>query len=316
VRSFKTSIAKTLELKRVQATEDTPEDRATIPSLGLDDLKKEVTEYPISVSDDENGSGVTVLRHELGSTSGIAYANLLLDVSMVPLDDAPLLKLLTRMLTQTGTSKYNSVALSQRIGIFTGGISTSIMTVPVKRKDVDENVITDCDTMITKLVVQGKVTSDRIDEMFSLFLAILTDANLDSQSKVVEMLRESKASIESSIQGSGHSYAHALMESAKELENDPEALATAIIGAVGDMDGALSPDQKGWTAFSRWIINQSPEARQKRRDEILNTKPSDFRDFAERLRKMKNPSTAVVSSKAAFEAAEKEGKSFSLTEVL
>merc|ERR1712232_792944 len=37
--------------------------------------------------------------------------------------------------------------------------------------------------------------------------------------------------------------AHALLESAKELEKDPEALATAIIGAVGDMDGSLSPDQ-------------------------------------------------------------------------
>lgn len=82
------------------------------------------------------------------------------------------------------------------------------------------------------------------------------------------------------------------------------------------MDGALSPDQKGWAAFTRWLIRETPEARQRRRDEILNTKASDFKDFAERLRSMKNPSSAVVSSKAAFETAEKEGKSFSLTNVL
>lgn len=110
--------------------------------------------------------------------------------------------------------------------------------------------------------------------------------------------------------------ADALIASAEELEKDSDALATAIIGAVGDMDGALSPDQKGWAAFTRWLIRETPEARQRRRDEILNTKASDFKDFAERLRSMKNPSSAVVSSKGAFETAEKEGKSFSLTNVL
>mmetsp|Transcript_1976 Transcript_1976/g.2768 ORF Transcript_1976/g.2768 Transcript_1976/m.2768 type:complete len:1084 (-) Transcript_1976:233-3484(-) len=517
-------ISKTKELKRIQASEDTPEERATIPSLSLPDLKREVTEYPIDVSEDENESGVTVVRHELLSTSGIAYAGLLVDLSMVALEDVPLLQLFTRMMTQTGTSEYDPVALTQRIGMYTGGISTSIMTTPVKVTGVEANEITDCDKMVTKLVIKGKATSDRIDELFSLYISMLTDANLDSQSKVIEMLKESKAGIESSIQGSGHSYAlqrmrarytaagyidekmggisyldsvkqlldqaendwptllerlqklrktilqhpaardgmlidvtgdqkvldtikpsldkllkdlpgqkgseklqdfysedhpwvveakkdmatnapmvdegfivptqvsyvgkggrlfdkgdrisgtasvvarylrtgylwdhvrviggayggmnmlaegsgffgfvsyrdpnlsktldvydaaaDALIASAEELENDSDALATAIIGAVGDMDGALSPDQKGWAAFTRWLIRETPEARQRRRDEILDTKASDFKDFAERLRSMKNPSSAVVSSKAAFETAEKEGKTFSLTNVL
>mmetsp|Transcript_15469 Transcript_15469/g.23722 ORF Transcript_15469/g.23722 Transcript_15469/m.23722 type:complete len:1104 (+) Transcript_15469:54-3365(+) len=517
-------ISKTKELKRIQAAEDTPEERATIPSLTLADLKREVTEYPITVSEDENDSGVTVLRHELLSTSGIAYAGLLVDLSMVPLEDVPLLQLFTRMITQTGTSEYDPVALTQRIGMYTGGLGASLMTTPVKASGVDQNEITDCDKMVTKLVIKGKATTDRIDELFSLYLSILTDANLDSQNKVIEMLKESKAGIESSIQGSGHSYAlqrmrarytaagyidekmggishlesvkqllnqaendwptflgrlqnlrrtilehsaardgmmvditgdkkvldtiepsvknllkklpgkksseklqdfysedhpwivaakkdmagnapmvdegfivptqvsyvgkggrlfdkgdkisgtasvvarylrtgylwdnvrviggayggmnmlaegsgffgfvsyrdpnlaktidvydaaaDALIASAEELEKDPEALATAVIGAVGDMDGALSPDQKGWAAFSRWLIRETPESRQRRRDEVLNTKASDFKDFAERLKNMKNPSSAVVSSKGAFEAAEKEGKSFSLTNVL
>lgn len=110
--------------------------------------------------------------------------------------------------------------------------------------------------------------------------------------------------------------ADAVMEAAEALENDPDALATAIIGTIGDMDGALSPDQKGRTAFQRWLINESPEYRQQFRDEILNTKPSDFRDFAERLRNLKQSSIAVVSSKGAFEGAAKAGKDIPLTEVL
>lgn len=517
-------IAKTIELKKLQAAEDPPEARATIPSLQLSDLKREVAEYPIAVTVNEADSGITVLRHELGSTSGIAYAALGLDISMIPLEDIPLLPLMTRIMMETGAGDYDPVALSQRIGIYTGGISVDILDTPVKRSGIPGNQVTDCESMITKLVIKGKATSENMDELFALFKLILTDAKLDSQSKVVEMLKEKKSRMESNIQGSGHSYAlgrmrarytaagyidekmggiahlaavkdlleqaekdwptllarlqkirssilehpavrdgmfldvtgdepvlksiqpsieklltelpgsnngekfpdfysqdhpwvadakremvertplidegfvvptqvsyvgkggriydkgeslsgsatvvskflrtgylwdrvrvmggayggmcmfaqgsgffgflsyrdpnlaetldvydaaaAALMVAADELENDPEALATAIIGTIGDMDGALSADQKGWTAFSRWITRETPEDRQRLRDEVLNTKASDFRDFAERLRNMKNPSVAVVSSKAKFEAAAKEGKVLTLMDVV
>jgi hypothetical protein len=109
--------------------------------------------------------------------------------------------------------------------------------------------------------------------------------------------------------------ADALIAAADALENNPEALATAIIGTIGDMDGALSPDQKGAAAMQRWLINESSEYRQKYRDEVLNTKASDFREFAERLKGLKLPSVAVVSSKGAFETAAKAGKVLELTDV-
>jgi len=108
----------------------------------------------------------------------------------------------------------------------------------------------------------------------------------------------------------------ALLEAAEELEKNPDALATAIIGAMGDMDGALSPDQKGATAFNRWLSRETAERRQEFRDEVLNTKASDFKDFALRLKDMKRQSVAVVSSKAAFEAAAKEGKEMELNQVV
>jgi len=107
--------------------------------------------------------------------------------------------------------------------------------------------------------------------------------------------------------------ADALEETAKTM--DSETLATAIIGTIGDLDSCLSPDQKGFTAMTQWLVNESPEHRQKFRDEILNTKPSDFLDFADRLRKMKNPSVAVVSSKSAFQDAAEAGSVMELKEV-
>eukprot|EP00970_Alexandrium_tamarense_P005675 scaffold932_cov207-Alexandrium_tamarense.AAC.27 len=514
----------TKELKKLQAAEDAPEARATIPSLELSDLKREVTEYPIDVTENEADTGITVVRHELGSTSGIAYAKLAVDVSGLSLDDVALLPLFTRMMLETGAGEYDSVALSRRIGMHTGGVSASVMISGVNAEGEDEGVVTSGEYLISKLTITGKATSDKVDELLSIFDLILRDANLDAKAKIIEILRQSKSQKESSIQGSGHATANArirsryspigyigekmngissldtvkalldqaendfpsllarlenirntilekstcrdgmildltgdknvfetiqpsvekfllqlpgdskgdelqnfytevhpwvkqakeemtdnapivdegfvvptqvsyvgkggrlyeegeavsgstavvsrflgtgymwdnvrviggayggfaqfeprggvmsflsyrdpnlagtidvydgaadaLLASAKDMENDPEALTTAIIGAIADMDGALSPDQKGSTAFSRWLSRESPEQRQKYRDQVLNTKPSDFKEFAERLKALKDPSSAVVSSKAAFEDAARAGKTFNLKEVM
>jgi presequence protease len=110
-------VRKTAELKKLQAAEDSVEARATIPSLALSDLKRETTEYPIAVTANENESGVTVVRHELGSTSGIAYVNFGVDLSGLSLDDAPLLPLFTQVMMETGAGDLNSVALSRKIGM-------------------------------------------------------------------------------------------------------------------------------------------------------------------------------------------------------
>lgn len=109
-------VRRTTELKKLQAAEDSLESRATIPSLQLSDLERETTEYPIAVTANENDSGITVVRHELGSTSGIAYVNFGVDLSGLPFDDASLLPLLTDMMMETGAGDLDSVALSRKIG--------------------------------------------------------------------------------------------------------------------------------------------------------------------------------------------------------
>jgi len=514
----------TSKLKKLQSTEDSPEARATIPSLDLSDLKREVTEYPIAVMENKSGTGVTVVKHELGSTSGIAYASLAVDVSGLSLEDVPLLPLFTRIMMETGAGEYDSVALSRKIGMHTGGVSVSFMIAGVNQDGASEAAVTSGEHFLTKLMLTGKATSDKTDELFSIFDLILRDAKLNSQAKIIEILREAKSDKEDTVQGSGHSIANArirsrysvigyinekmsgvssldtvkvlldqakndfpallarlekirntileqstcrdgmildltgdaavfekiessvenfltklpgdakgnklqnfysmphpwvgqakaemssaaplidegfvvptqvsyvgkggrlydvgeavsgstsviskflgtgymwdnvrviggayggfcqfqprdaifsflsyrdpnlagtidvydgasksLLESAKDMETDPDALATAIIGAVGDMDGALSPNQKGSLQFKRWLTRESPEQRQKFRDEVLNTKPSDFQEFAERLMALKDPSSAVVSSKAAFEDASKAGKAFTLKDIM
>ena len=194
----------TKKLKELQAAEDSPEDRATIPKLTLADLKRETTEYPIAVSKNENGSGVTVLRHELGSTSGIAYAVLGVDLSSLAVEDIALLPLLTRVMMETGAGEYDQVALSRRIGTYTGGIDVSVLTTAVHPTGAEESAVLDGNHLQTKLIMKGKATSDKTDELFTLMKTILTDARFDSKNRVIEILKEDKARMEARVQGSGH----------------------------------------------------------------------------------------------------------------
>ena len=90
-----------------------------------------------------------------------------------------------------------------------------------------------------------------------------------------------------------------------------EALALAIIGTIGDMDGAHSPDQKGWISFRRWLANESAESRQKYRDEVIGTKKEDFKTFAAKLKTLTS-TLAVVSSRNGFEEAKKSGHGMSM----
>ncbi len=110
--------------------------------------------------------------------------------------------------------------------------------------------------------------------------------------------------------------ADAVLAAAEQLKSDNDALAQAIIGTIGDMDGSLSPDQKGFTAMQRWLINESAEHRQNYRNQILDTKAEDFKVFGERLKSLKQPSIAVVSSQGAFDAAAADGKEMKLKIVL
>ena len=194
-------IQKTQALKEHQAEEDSPESRATIPALALADLKREVTEYPIAVSENENDSGITVVRHELGSTSGIAYVNLGIDLSGLDVEDIALLPLFTRVMRDTGAGEYDRVALSRRIGTHTGGISIDSLTTAVHPDGKDESEVLDGNYLQTKLIIKGKATSDKTTELFDLMKLILTEARFDSQSRVIEMLKESRSAKESQIVG-------------------------------------------------------------------------------------------------------------------
>lgn len=74
-----------------------------------------------------------------------------------------------------------------------------------------------------------------------------------------------------------------LAEFLRSFRPDDAQLTQAIVGAVGDMDSYLLPDAKGARSLSRWLTNDTDEARQQMREEMLGTTAQDFTAFADVL---------------------------------
>jgi len=76
-------------------------------------------------------------------------------------------------------------------------------------------------------------------------------------------------------------------EAAQALERmarDREALESAIIGTVGDIDEHMLPDAKGLTSLFRWLAGDGEEVRQTMRDQLLAADGKDLTAFVQALR--------------------------------
>jgi len=147
------------ELKRQQVTPDSPKAVATIPTITLKDIEpKTRDDYPILVEDNAFDTGITVVKHDLPSTVGIAYLDFLIDISGLDLSDVEFfLPLFTGMMTKTGTKDLSDKVLSQEIGMHTGGVSVSTLVSPVRKEGTNENVVHDGVHFVTKLMIKGEI---------------------------------------------------------------------------------------------------------------------------------------------------------------
>lgn len=216
-------IVETARLKAAQAAHDSPEQLATIPTLTLEDLSAEPLELPNEVT--TTAEGVTVFRHEVPS-NGILYADVGLDLTQLPASELPLVSLFSRCLLECGTMEEDEVSLSRRIGSRTGGVFTGMMSGV---KHPADDTVAVGDELVHMLFMRGKVVMSKPEELFGIVSDVLLGARFDNQKRIVEMLKESKARMESSLVSSGHSYASARLSSVH-----------TVAGALGEATGGTS----------------------------------------------------------------------------
>jgi len=212
-------IESTKTLKAAQLAEDSAEDLATIPRVGLADLERQVQTYPTVFA--ELTGGGQQLTHPLPS-AGVVYADILLDLTSLPLEDLPLVRFFSELLDEVGTSEMDAVALQRRIGARTGGISTAMLyEQPV---GADGSAADPLDA-VAYLALRGKATKDKAADLFELSHSLLADANLaGGQAKAIEMLRETVSYLETSFISSGNTFAGARL-----------AARNSLVGYIGEL---------------------------------------------------------------------------------
>ncbi|MCD7059474.1 insulinase family protein [Pelagibacterium xiamenense] len=258
-------IATTQKLKALQNAPDKPENLAKIPTLELKDLEREIKTVP---TEELALSKVRTLYHDL-PTNGIVYFDLGFDLKTLPRELIPYLPIFSRALTQTGTSKEDYVALSQRIGRSTGGIGAQRFA----------SSLVDGEGSAAMLIVRGKAMADKTDDLLAIARDILTDAKLDNRDRIRQLVAQDKARHEAGLVPSGHMVAFSrlrasmteadwlseqcggvlqlffLRELAAKIEDDWESVSEALASIRDHLVNAttavanVTADAESWTQF-------------------------------------------------------------------
>ena len=183
-------VADTLELHRRQEQPDSPEAMATIPSLKLSDLDRQVRTIP---AEDLRLGGGDVLYHDL-FTNDILYLDLGFNLHNLPQTWLSYMPLFGRALIETGTTSQTFVQLLQRIGRSTEGIHDQLFISAAPERT----------EAAAWLFLRGKSMVPQTGELLAILDEILRGARLDDRERVRQMALEEKASLESGMVRSGH----------------------------------------------------------------------------------------------------------------
>jgi len=194
------------QLAKIQATDDPPEVLATIPTISVEDIDPVGDEYRI---DTYVEADVLVAEHPVESSFGILYVDFGLDMSILSLDDVPLVSLVARLMLETGTSALNDVQLARKIGATTGGIEAEIMVEVIQPNstEVDGFLVPDGNLLETKLFFRGKCTEEQVPALFALYEEIIFDGRDFTKEKTLTILKEMVAVLDDDVSDSGHRFA-------------------------------------------------------------------------------------------------------------
>lgn len=185
----------TEKLKRLQRTPDSPEALAAIPALKLADLAPRNAVIPIATAE----TGDTRLITHAVATNGIVYFDLGFDLRTLDVELLPCVNLFSRALLETGTRGQDFVALTQRIGRSTGGITRLTWTSALSGGRGSGTA--------SWLFLRAKAMPEKAGEMLAILRDVLMEAQLDNAERIGQMIRETKASMEAQLVPSGHVYA-------------------------------------------------------------------------------------------------------------
>ena len=185
-------VEETQRLLARQNSDDTPEEKATIPHLEREDV---TGSFPVIPCEEETIAGVTVLHHPL-FTAGIDYTDMLLSLDHIEVADLPYVALLTSLIGAVDTARHSYSDLSTAEYLTSGGIRITSRVI----QDVH-----DPDLFTHRLLVSSKTLSPD-DEAGFLALAWeqLTESDFTDKKRFREVVQMLKNQMQTGIFQQGH----------------------------------------------------------------------------------------------------------------
>jgi len=181
------------DLKRFQDEPDSAEAVASIPSLKLSDIPREVERIE---SERIERKRVTLYTQEL-FTNEIVYVDLAFDILSIPRESSLLLSLLSKAACGLGFPGVSYDEAARRLALKTGGVHSFIEAsgIPV-----------DPTSMGAHLFFRLKVLREDLREGFSIFEQIIRESDFGDTRRIHDLLVEMRNDFKSSIIPRGNSY--------------------------------------------------------------------------------------------------------------
>ena len=180
-------------LQEWQASEDTPEQKATLPALHLEDLKKEPTQYPLRTEDHE---GHLILKHDQDSNS-ISYVNLFAEVNDLEAEEATVLVQMLTLLGKLKTEHYDVLTLNRKMKSILGDFSTGLTPFLTYHERKHRNLVS----------VYWSSLSRNDEEALELIKEILYRTDFTDAQAIHDILKQNLFSLEQNFINAGHSLA-------------------------------------------------------------------------------------------------------------
>ncbi len=208
-----------------QSQEDSPEAKATLPTLLLSDISDKPEYIPTSY---DLADSVPVVKHEINA-GGISYVNLYFDVSDFTAEQLRELALICDVLDDLDTDKYPNLELQKQIRLLLGNVSFSIESY---------GKVNQPDKARAMFCVSFSATDEKLEKGAKLISHMLTSFKLDDKDKIRVILRQMITENEQRTITLGHS------------------VSFTRIGAAHSAEGVMREYTRGYT-YTSWIKETS-----------------------------------------------------------
>ncbi|MEE3468739.1 MAG: insulinase family protein, partial [Eubacterium sp.] len=185
-------IRETKELKRYQEEPSTPEEMATIPMLGREDIGKK--SRPIKYEERQVDGNKTIFNDVF--TNGISYIKFSFDISDLE-PYAHYIGLMADVLGAMDTDTHDKLELSNELLLHAGGYN--VVTTSYVNEKTEENC--------QRIELGTKVLFDETQTMMGLLDEIVQQTHLSDTERLKEIIAERRSSRQAALPSAGHNTA-------------------------------------------------------------------------------------------------------------